>query len=182
MGALSGNGPGQLGELLKSLQELARKRYLRQMNQSLGAETLALVKGGFDESMDPYGKPWQPVRRGGLPLRKTGRLRNAWTYTGAAEKLSLENNLVQAQMMQNGTAGLPGGKLVPKGKQALSFDTPGVGKKRGSSWQPTTVVKWVVIPGRKMVPEMGDLPQKWETRLRATADKVMELILKARGG
>lgn len=178
---LSGDGQDKLRGLIQGFQELASKRYLRQMNQSLGAEMLSLVKGGFDQSADPYGKAWAPVRRGGLPLRKTGRLRNAWTFTGSDSRLELENGLIYANMMQHGTAGLPGGKLTPKNAKALSFDVPGLKKRRGSSWQPTITVKSVVIAARKMVPDDGDLPDAWETRMRATAENVMQLLLKAQG-
>ena len=171
---LSGNGQTELAKLIHGLQELADKRYLTQMNQSLGAETLALTKGGFDASEDPYGQAWAPVSRGGLPLRKTGRLKNAFAYVGSGEHLELLNNLPYANMMQYGTAGLPGGKLTPKTAKALAFKMPGA--KGG-----TVFAKSVVIPGRKMVPDEGDLPPKWETRLRATADKVMEFVLKAKG-
>lgn len=168
---LSGNGQEELQKLIKSFQQLASKKYLQQMNQSLGAECLALVKGGFDTSTDPYGKTWDPVQRGGMPLRNRGFLKNAWTYTGKDEQVSLENGLVYANMMQNGTAGLPGGKLTPKNKKALSFS---LGGKR-------VAVRSVVIKARKMVPDQGDLPPRWESRLRATADRVMELVMKAQG-
>lgn len=188
---LSGDGPGRMRELIRGFQEIATPRFARQMNQSLGAEALALVKSGFDLSMDPYGKAWAPVLRGGLPLRKTGRLRNAFTYRGDATKMELENGLIYANMMNFGTAGLPGGKLTPTGKKALAFTlTSGRTHRKGSSNllkhmakdRSSVVVRSVVIPGRKMVPDEGDLPPLWESKLRATADKVMELIMKAKGG
>lgn len=181
MGAVAGSGPAELSRLMAGLRELANARYLQKMSRSLGAESIALVKEGFDLGQDPYGQPWASVRRGGLPLRKTGRLRNAFAYTGTDSQVRLENGLIYANMMNFGTAGLPGGKLTPKGKKALSFDAPGVKKKRGTSWQPTVTVKSVVIPGRKMMPDEGDLPAHWEERLRATAEKVMEAILKSKG-
>lgn len=187
---VTGPGTAQLRELIRGFQELASKRYVRQMNQSLGAEAMALVKGGFDRSVDPYGKAWAPVLRGGLPLRKTGRLRNAWTYLGTDTRMELQNDLVYANMMQHGTAGLPGGKLTPKGKKALAFELA-VGRthRKGSSNalrrtatdRSNVVVRSVVIQARRMVPDEGDLPPLWESRLRATADKVMELLMKANG-
>lgn len=188
---LSGDGPAKLRELIKGLQAMTDEKFRQQMNQSLGAEALALVKRGFDTSTDPYGKSWERVKRGGLPLRKTGILRNAWTYRGTGVQMEIENSLQYAAMMNFGTAGLPGGKLVPRNKKALSFVMPGAGRTRivrgrkgrfaGVSVRNRTTVKSVVIASRKMIPADGELPEQWEARLRATAEKVVELTMKARG-
>jgi hypothetical protein len=169
--AITGTGSTELTKLLADLRKFTTPAYMTQMNQSLGAEVLALIKNGFDASTAPDGSSWAAVARGGLPLRKAGILRNAWTYVGNAKEVGAENSLKYAQMMQNGTAGLPGGKLVPSGKKALAFTSNGA----------RVVVRSVRTLARPMVPKEGELPSRWEQKLTATADAVVRLVAQAQG-
>lgn len=161
--AITGAGTDGLRKVIADLDKVAAGKHRRQLAESLAAESLALIKRGFQYSQDPYGKAWpRPVLRDGLPLLKSSRLRNGFTMQITPTRIEAVNPTIYAKIQNFG------GTVVPKQKKALRFT--GRGK--------TFFAKKVVIPARQMVP--GDvMPEAWSTRLLAAADKVIHLLVRA---
>lgn len=161
---VSGNGTAGLRQVMAKLHAIGHGGVRKQLAQSLGAESLALVKRGFQRSEDPYGKPWkQPVMRDGMPLLDTGRLRNAFVVNITESRVEIVNPTLYANVQQFGAT------ILPKNAKALRFRTRGGGFHS---------LKKAVIPPRQMVP--GDtMPPAWATRLSAVADKVFHLFVRA---
>jgi phage gpG-like protein len=81
------------------------------------AEALKLVQLGFRKGVDPYGKPWAPLkRRNGKPLRDTGRLANSFTARPTAEGFVVGTNTDYAPHHQWGApkAGIEQRGMVPQ--------------------------------------------------------------------
>ena len=67
-----------LGSLRGKLSRLAKTgRAPLELNRNLAQEARKLVYDEFRQGRDPYGTPWAPTERGGVILRKTGRLANS---------------------------------------------------------------------------------------------------------
>lgn len=85
-------------------------------------------------------KKWAPLKsRDGMILSKTGKLRQSLAPSGASgrpgtdgivrftgNKITIGTRVAYAKMMNYGTAGLPGGVLVPKNSKVLRFKMYGV--------------------------------------------------------
>lgn len=75
-----------LGKMLAELRERLDdpEPALRLVSASLAQETLNLIRDGFREQIDPYGKIWQPKKRAdgrGTLSGKTSRLKTGWFAT-----------------------------------------------------------------------------------------------------
>jgi phage gpG-like protein len=100
----------------------------------------------FISGIDPYGKPWKSVQRGGVPLNDTGRLASSWSHGITENGFYVETNVYYARTHQLG-AGVPGspiGVIKPVEAKALSW----VGRNGQRYFR-----KEVTIPRRQQVPQ-----------------------------
>lgn len=114
---VSGNGPAALQAMLKGLSDLAAGEWREDMNRSIGAELVALVKTGFRTSTDPYGKAWpKPKYRNGKPLLRTGRLRNSWAWSAGTTsgQIAITNLTAYAGFIQHGTSRMEARLMFPE--------------------------------------------------------------------
>lgn len=82
--------------------------------ESIGNKFINRVKRQFRGSVDPYGKPWAPLkRRAGQPLRDTGRLMRSFTYLVANNQMYFGTNVVYGKYHQEGTRYTPARKFLP---------------------------------------------------------------------
>lgn len=164
---ISGSGSSELKRLVAQLEQLGNGAHKAPLTASLKQDLLNLTKKGFDTGTTPDGRPYPPLklRAGGKPLEDTNRLRNAFQAHSSDTSIELVNPTKYAALQNYGTAGLPGGVLKPKGKQALRFFVRG--KKT------PFFAKQVTIPARQFLPKDGELPAAWDKQLSSTAQKVL---------
>jgi phage gpG-like protein len=81
--------------------------FKQQLLQSAADESVHLVKMGFRLESDPEGQPWTPLksRRGGMPLRKTGRMANSFTAKALPNGFLVGSNVTYTIFHQEGTKG-----------------------------------------------------------------------------
>ncbi len=151
-------GPS-LKELMRSIVAIGGDRGRKSINEGIAAESLRLVKRGFERSEDPYGIPWKPpVLRDGKPLLDSSRLRNGFQNRSTPTTIELWNNVRYAAIQNYG------GTIHAKNSPYLYFKTPeGLAAK-----------KEVTLPARQMIPDSArGLPPVWDQRMRIIADKVL---------
>jgi phage gpG-like protein len=149
----------RLEQLVSNIHALSQPALHARLAQGLGAESLKLVKHGFEVSQDPYGRAWKkPVLRDGKPLLDTNRLKNGWTVHTAPLKVELQNAVPYAWPNNYGAT------IKAKKGKYLTFKTPsGFARKEK-----------VVLPARPMLPtvEQG-LPPSWRDPLTQIAERIM---------
>ena len=106
----------------RELIELAKKfsqtsKMMAGFSRSMAAETVDLVKDGFDKESDPYGKKWLATARGGEILSDTGALKGSWKVKSATRaKFKVDGSVDYASYHQGGTKYMPARMMVPDGK------------------------------------------------------------------
>lgn len=142
-------------EALDTIQDLMdRIDDTEQFYDSLGNDLAELSRQTFDESRDPYGEPWTPLKvRQGQPLRDTGRLMAAITHEATNQYANIGTNTVYARIHQIG------GTIKPKKAPYLVFKDHKGGFIHA---------KEVTIPARPFLPDNRGLPGDWEDALLDT--------------
>jgi len=129
----------------------------------IGAVVTENVRLGFDESEDPYGRPWKAVLRdGGQPLRDTGNLANSFSYQVRGNAVAVGSGLtVSHNGRSHNLADIHqfGRTIVPVNAKALRFQVNGQ----------FVTAQQVTIPPRKMLPE-GGWPDEWAEDVAAIVD------------
>jgi phage gpG-like protein len=155
------SGP-RLEDLIARINRIGRDEAKKQLNEGIAAEMLRMVKQGFERSTDPYGKPWPPpLLRDGMPLLDTGRLRAAFQVRVGPLRVEIFNNVKYANVQNYGAT-------------INAKDAPYLVFKGKGGWYSK---KQVVIPKRQMVPDEGDLPDRWRPRLTSVADDIMRKLV-----
>ncbi len=158
MGGVSGDF-GQLARLQAQVARLGPeggKRLLR----AVANEAQALVEEGFEAGRAPDGAPWAPVKRGGQPLRDTGRLLASLTPRLSGSGFTIETNLVYAGVHQYGAT------ITSKGKRSLGTPSKGF------------FGVTVTVPPRPFLPTGPALPGPWEARLAEAAEDALALLFR----
>lgn len=143
---------------------------LRLVNEQLAEETIGLIRQGFEDMSDPYGKPWAPLAiRIGRPLQDTGGLKASWHRSEtSADGFAVESGKDYAVYHQGGT-GIFGPRkkpIVPIKASALRI--PGLGFRKSVQGSPK----------RRMVPDAGRIPPRWRKQFVETALEVLSEIFK----
>jgi phage gpG-like protein len=119
----------QLRALTEHLRDLSRPAFLRALDERLAEIALVEVHRGFDESRDPSGQLWAPLRsRAGKPLVRTGELRQSFGSRANGSGFSIGSQLAFAGFHQEGTRKMsvrpmvPEGELSPEWAQALETE------------------------------------------------------------
>ena len=133
----------------------------------IGRKLHTRVVFGFRRGVDPYGKPWKPLKfRSGQPLRDTGRLQNSITFRADRKGITIGTNVCYAPPHQFGAvveAGKPPHQslcgYVTKGSPVLRFEAGGK----------VVYAKKVTIPARPFLPDaQRGLPDEWADDIRAS--------------
>jgi phage gpG-like protein len=139
------------------------------VNEQLAEETISLIREGFEDSTDPYGHEWESLAlRDGRPLEDTGRLKSSWFRANVSRTgYTVANATEYAIYHQIGTGifGPRGKPIVAKGEGLLRIPV------RGGPAIYTRSVRG--SPARKMVPDNGELPPRWQARLVETAEDTL---------
>lgn len=127
---------GNLGDLAAKFRALA----ISEATEALSQEALSLVLEGFEDSKDPYGEPWEPLKyRDGKPLEDTTILRDSFHVKSVErDRFVVAAGVDYAHFHQGGT------------------------KDRNAGWDESK--ETLLIPPRKMIPDEGDLPDRWKER------------------
>jgi phage gpG-like protein len=103
--------------LAEQMGELSRSEFLRALVERLAEVALVDVRHGFDESRDPNGQSWAPLRsRAGKPLVRTGELRQSFGSRANGSEFSIGSQLSFAGFHQEGTRKMPARPMVPEGE------------------------------------------------------------------
>jgi len=141
-----------LRDLLAKLKAL-KASGMAKVSKALAVAAKGLILEGFEGGKDPYGKPWAPVARGGIPLNKDGHLRTSWFIAGATPSgFLISTNALYAQWHQSGL------NTVYKS-----------GPRKGRPCR---------IRQRMMIPKGGALPAAWDREFQAVAKAKLASLLK----
>lgn len=88
---------------LRRMQRAVRhpQPILDDVGRAMATETRQRFRSGTD----PDGRPWKPVKRGGQPLRLTGRLGRSITHRATDDAVEWGTNVAYAPYHQFGTKG-----------------------------------------------------------------------------
>jgi len=80
----------------------------------LGVKAQQLIVAGFQNSENPYGQKWKPLKyRTGQPLVDTGTLRASFGVSSAGGYADVGSRVNYAAYHQDGTAKVPARKMIP---------------------------------------------------------------------
>ena len=166
---------GDFSELARWQDQLsAAPQHVPLLSKLLAEETIDMIRDGFAESKDPYGRTWEPLKlRAGQPLRDHGGLQSSWHRRFATgQGFVVQSGKEYASYHQTGTGiyGPRGAPIKPK-KPGGALKIPTIG---GAIFRKS--VKGA--PARKMVPDRGDVPSGWRERYIEAANEALEEIFK----
>jgi len=150
---------GALAKIQGQIAHLPTEGKIRVI-RACAQEGRLLVEEGFEAGKAPSGAPWAPVRRGGQPLRDTGRLLASLTPKVSAAGFAIESTVAYAGVHQYGA--------TVTAKKGRSLGTPKAG------WFGVKVV----IPARPFLPDGNALPGPWETRLTEAAEDALDAFFR----
>lgn len=101
----------QLRALREKIAGLPSDIVKGELAQVLSGTALKLIADEFKYGVDPYGRKWKPVKRGGQPLIKTGRLRASFSARPAPGGISIDTTVAYAAVHQNGADVAPHSRL-----------------------------------------------------------------------
>lgn len=108
---------GDFGKLRKMAATAARAPEVRgAVAKTIAEETVNLIKDGFREEKDPYGRAWKKKKRpdGRKVLSgKTGRLKGFTPVTATASLVVVSPTVSYAKFHQGGTRFLPVRAMIP---------------------------------------------------------------------
>lgn len=166
---------GDFAELNKFADKVSETPHvLVTVSEQLAEETIDLIREGFEQQRDPFGRKWkehapltQLVRPGGRILEDSGGLKAAWHRVSATGKqFQVGNAKKYAWWMQRGTGiyGPRKRRIVPVNAKVLRIPIKAGGAVKVHS------VKGA--PPRRMTPARK-LPPKWAARYVDTAQEVL---------
>lgn len=156
---VSGTGTKALAQLGRRIARLASAETRQRVAKVMGHEALFRVLSCFEQSKDPYGLPWAPLKhRAGMPLLDTGRLRNSLHVSTTPQGVTVHTSVKYAALHNYG------GVVRAKNKKALAFK---VGNR-------TVFAKSVTIPARPFFPsDKRALPIMWDRGFREVATEFL---------
>jgi len=165
-----------LNELVGQLQDLADDAFRRDLNLQLSEAARTLVAEGFEQGIDPAGRPWlAPRHRQGQPLLDTGRLRNSFGTTSVdAGSFSLGTDVLYAGVHQDGATIHQPARVNAQTRRGQFKSRAAAGKGKAKSTRISfSRAHQVVIPRRQMMPE-GELPERWWRVFQSESDAALK--------
>lgn len=172
------------GQMRSAASGALRDRLLK----AAAAEALTIVQLEFKTSTDPDGQAWAPVARGGMPLRKTGRMGNSFTSRATGSGFVVGSNVFYTRFHQDGTSGR---KQAQKRFQAVDKRGRFQSKTRASKAKGGSVGVRALsfkegsgaITPRPMLPRNGQLTPRWRTGIdRAVKNSFANYWSRVNGG
>lgn len=117
--AVRGNING-LKELADKIRTLTGAGFKRELSQALAVSAWQQTLASFDQSRDPYGTPWKPLKvRQGKPLIDTGQMRQSVSTEATDNGFRLRIGTTYAPVHQFGTDRIPARPMIPLAEQGL---------------------------------------------------------------
>lgn len=151
----------KVAALRRSLTELYDGSFMASANRLCGAAAVSLVDEGFQKSEDPFGHPWAPVKRNGMPLLKTGRLAKSFNAKSDSGGFIIESDVNYAAIHNYGGTVVhtarpnyhaANGRFLSERRLA----------KRKAYFSSMSRAHSVTIAQRMMVPDTKSLPASWK--------------------
>ena len=156
---VSGDGFAALERWARKVEKAGSTAGLQHLSNNLAEQALELVAEGFERETDPYGKAWAKKR---FPdgrqvlVGQTARLRRGWHRKSATpSSFTIAPSVQYAKYHQRGR-----GPVHAKSGKSLRFMVGGKAVFRKSVGP---------APARKMVPDRGQLPDRWRKSLLLVA-------------
>lgn len=155
-------------DLKRKIAGLREAPFRRELSQVLAVAAGTLVNDGFRNSVNPYGKPWEPLKsRQGKPLLLTGRMRASVAAVGLDNGFRIDATASYAAHHQYGTKRRAQRKArtQPVNRRGRFISRVKAARAKGRS----VGVRFLpageggLIPQRQMIPmaETGGIPPKW---------------------
>jgi phage gpG-like protein len=154
-----------LSALISAVGFAQAPAFRAQLAQGMGVAAMKQLADEFQQSRDPYGKPWAPLKlRRGKPLLATGRLRASAALLPRPGGFEIVMSAEYARTHQEGRS-----NIRPVRAKLLSWKVRGSGKRY--------FAKSVTVPQRMMLPAANNLGPYWSAALNAEAERrVRELF------
>lgn len=109
----------ELQYLIRQTRAIANKQLLETINENLAEEAIDLIKQGFRDQADPYGRAWagKKVPDGRAILTgRTGFLKSGWHRTRLSRRgFTVAPSVTYAVYHQTGTQRMVARKMIPDG-------------------------------------------------------------------
>lgn len=159
-----------LEDLRRRLSAIGSGQLRREISKVCAEAAMKVTDDGFRRSIDPYGKPWTPLKsRKGRPLLDTGvHLRNSLAPRVTSSGFVISTAFKGAAVHQYGAV------IRPVRAKALAFRTRGAPSARRPRGKlgPVVFAREVTIPMRRYMPE-GDPGERMTSALNAAATQVI---------
>lgn len=107
----------RLWMLAAAIKQIGSDEFRQSLLEQIGDYALDRIREEFLVGRDPYGNPWEPLKRPrmgfGGPLLKTGRLQNGMRKRVSKKMVKIYNNRPYAPFHQNGTKSIPARPMLP---------------------------------------------------------------------
>lgn len=122
----------ELRRLIERTREVATGDLMDTISKNLSEEAIDLIKQGFRDQKDPYGKPWAPKKKSdgrAILTGATGFLKGGWHRTKLGRRgFTVAASVIYAAWHQDGTKNKDGvsirmvsRKLIPEGELPDSY-------------------------------------------------------------
>jgi len=183
MSGIRSTGGLTIPELSRRVSALRSPSFRSELSQVLAAAAGKLINDGFRDSVDPYGRPWAPLKyRKGQPLLKTGRGRASFTSRPLANGFRIDATARYMIFHQKGT------KPHQRAARAAATNARGrfISRQAAGRAKRSVRVSFIPahaaggIPQRQMVPmaETGGLPATWVQTFNRDTDALVQRIAK----
>ena len=113
---VAGVGAVKLAEMAARLDALGRESFMSGIKRRVGDGCLELLAVEFASSLGPTGAAWAPLKyRNGLPLVKTGAMRDSFTAYPMQNGVRIQAGVDYAAYHQTGTRNMPARPMLPSG-------------------------------------------------------------------
>lgn len=164
--------------IVERLEYLANGGVSRELGTLLAETAKREIDRGFNESRDPDGNPWAPLklRPGGKPLQDTRRnLQGSIVVRFDGERFHFSSPFIGAKVHQYGAV------IRPKRAKALRFRGVGYSRAPGArsarrQYTPWLFAQKVTIPARPYFPVGNRLPTTWARAFEETQRRYFSRI------
>lgn len=145
-----------LGQLISDLNRVVEES--KRLPAYVGGAVQRQVRSSFERGQAPDGGRWRRPRRGGSPLRDTGRLMRSFVLSVGGGGFTLASTFFWAGVHNEGAT------IYPKRGAWLTFP---VGRGSGQRFARARKVE---IPERRFIPEPGKEGRLWTAAIQETVD------------
>ncbi len=170
----------RLDSLVRRMNEITTPQFRTEFGTVLAATGVSELGKEFRKGVDPYGAPWAPLktRKGGKPLRDTGRLANSFSGRGTTSGFEIGTAVQYAGPHQDGATIEPhhrAGQTMAVDKRGRFISKANASKNKGPvavRFAQARTQQGYSIPRRQMIPDETNLGN-WGTAFNKDADRHM---------